>query len=287
MPLDPHNRLSDPYSWEDPRKTLTRFGLKPKRSYSQNFLVARPIVERMVEIVRREAASHVVEFGPGVGTLTRLLAGVAPAFTAVEQDPSMIEILNHDLGACSTLRLIHGDAAKFLFSTVLGANEKATLIANLPYASTGAILENLSMQAERLNLGVIMVQREVRDRLLAQPGNKTFGALSVFFQAAFDGKTAFHVGPNNFFPPPKVQSSVIVFRPKAERAFFETSTVKALVRSIFEQRRKTLNNTLRLMPEHDVQRAARALKAAQIDGQRRGETLTLAEIKALSDAWDT
>lgn len=266
--------------WEDPRKALARHGLKPKRSFSQNFLVARSVVEAIAEAAVPARGAHVVEMGPGLGTLTAALLRRGARVTAIERDRDMIAVLQADL-AGQPLEIVEADAAEIDLAT-LAREGPFALAGNLPYAATGAILSNLGRHRRSLTQAVLMIQKEVRDRLVASPGTKEWGMPSVFVQAAFEVRGLLKVPAGAFHPAPKVDSAVVRLVPRAVPRAEETEAFVRVVHAGFGARRKTLRNALGR--EFEVERIDRALARTQIDGMRRAETLTIEELAALAHA---
>src|SRR4051812_31708564 len=231
-------------AWEDPRALLARHGLRPKRGYSQNFLVSQSAVERIASAAVLHPGEHVVELGPGLGTLTAALLRAGASVLAVERDAEMLHVLQAELGECE-LELRRDDAARVNY-VELAAKYGAGLcvVGNLPYAVTGGILRNLMQQRAALSRVVVMVQREVRDRLMAEPGSGEYGALTVFCSAAFEIDTLLKLPPGAFYPPPKVHSAVVRLCPRATPLAEETVAFQRVVRAAFPGRRKTLRNAL-------------------------------------------
>lgn len=277
--------MAAPPPWEDPRRVLRRHGLEPKRGMSQNFLVARHAVDRIVEAVAPAAGETVVELGPGLGTLTAALLRAGARVVAVERDRDMIAVLREELADVDGFEVREGDAACVDIAAIARqAGAPVALAGNLPYAVTGAILRNLTGHARDVSRAVIMVQREVRDRLLASPGTKAWGALTVFTRAAFEASAVVTVPPGSFHPPPKVSSAVVKLVPRATALAEETPELRAVVRAIFDARRKTLRRALS-QTGADKTAVDAALTDADIDGGRRGETLSLEELDRLAHAW--
>lgn len=266
--------------WEDPRKALARHGLRPKRSFSQNFLVARSVVEAIAQAAVPTPGAHVVELGPGLGTLTGALLRRGARVTAVERDRDMIAVLHADFGD-RALEVIEADAAEFDLSS-LAKDGPFALAGNLPYAATGAIMTNLGRHRASLTQAVLMIQKEVRDRLVASPGTKEWGMPSVFVQAAFEVRALLKVPAGAFHPAPKVDSAVIRLVPRAQVRAEETPTFVRVVHAGFGARRKTLRNALGR--EFENPQIDAALAATGIDGIRRAETLTIEELAALAAA---
>lgn len=273
--------MSEPV-FEDPRVVLARHGLTPKRGFSQNFLVSRHAVDEIAYAAASDAAGGtVVELGPGAGTLTCALLrrGVA-RLIAVEKDRDMIALLGAEYGSFEALRVVEGDAATFdLDALGIPPDVQPVICGNLPYAITGAILERLVVLAPRIRRAVVMVQREVRDRMLAAPDGAAWGALSVFLQARFTLHSVLKVPAGAFHPPPKVDSAVVALTPRPVPLAVEDDALRTIVRAAFGTRRKTLRNGLlrEVGPQADA-----LLATAAIDGRRRGETLTIPELDALA-----
>jgi 16S rRNA (adenine1518-N6/adenine1519-N6)-dimethyltransferase len=269
--------------WEDPRAVLKRYGLRPKRGFSQNFLVSRGAVENIAAAVRAESGEVVVELGPGVGTLTAALLRRGLRVVAVEKDPAMRDVLEREFGSDAPLEVVDGDAAEVDLLGLTPVPPRA-VVGNLPYSITGGIFRNLIAQQAGVNQAVLMVQREVRDRLLAKPSGGDYGALTVFVQAAFEVEPVCLVKAGAFFPAPKVDSAVVRLVGRGDAATEETEEFRGVVRASFQQRRKTLRNALSaLTGDRDL--AQEMCGRANIDPSLRGETLSVAEFKELSRAW--
>jgi 16S rRNA (adenine1518-N6/adenine1519-N6)-dimethyltransferase len=259
--------------------------LSPKRSFSQNFLVQAGAIDRIADAAA-ELGDELVELGPGLGALTHALLERGCRVLAVELDRDMIRVLRGELGAHPALEIREGDAAELDLSTYAEERgAKLVVTGNLPYQATGAILRQVLGHREALRGAVLMVQREVRDRLVAPPGTKEYGALSVFVQAGFEVDTVCKLRPGSFHPPPKVESAVVRLRPKSSPSAEETPRFRALVRAAFQMRRKTLRNALKTLD--DDERWARAAEIEGIDLSRRGETLSVREFGALAERCDT
>ncbi|MBX3248878.1 MAG: ribosomal RNA small subunit methyltransferase A [Myxococcales bacterium] len=262
---------------------LARHGQAPSRRFSQNFLVSQPVVEAIAEAVAPRDDERVVELGPGAGTLTAALLRRGARVLAVEKDRRMIALLREELGAIPRFEVREGDAAALDLAALLGEDAPPVAIAgNLPYAITGAIFRALVEQRARIDRAVVMVQREVRDRLLAEPGTKAYGALGVFVCAAFDVVPVLMVKPGAFFPPPRVNSAVVRLVPHATPRAEETESFRRVVRAAFDQRRKTLRNALSSLAP--TERVEEALRAAGVDPGARGETLSVEAFDLLARA---
>jgi 16S rRNA (adenine1518-N6/adenine1519-N6)-dimethyltransferase len=269
-------------AFEDPRRVLARHGLRPKRGYSQNFLISERAVEAIARAAVPEPGALVVELGAGLGTLTSALLRAGARVIAVERDRDMIAVLTAELAAHGvTLR--RDDAAEIDYSALAAELGAAPAVAgNLPYAVTGAILRNLIAHRAAIARAVVMVQREVRNRLVAEPGGADYGALTVFTHAAFVVETVIRLGAGSFHPRPRVESAVVRLSPRTEPLAEETPAFRRTVRAAFQNRRKTLRNALASTAAPEV--ARRALASAGIDPDRRGETLAVPEFAALAAA---
>jgi 16S rRNA (adenine1518-N6/adenine1519-N6)-dimethyltransferase len=256
---------------------LKKYGLSAKKTHGQNFLVDRHAIERIVEAATPEPGGTVLEIGPGLGALTVQLLQRAARVVAVDKDPQMIDVLARELGASvdeGRLHLECADATSIDWRARLSAGPAPhCIVGNLPYLVTGRFLERAVEQADALPRVVFMVQREVADRLLAAPGTKDYGALTVFVQAAFEPSRVLHVKAGGFFPVPNVDSTVVLLE-RSRTPVPETTLFRALVKLAFAQRRKTLRNAWQgLEAPRDL--VADASARAGIDLGRRGETLAL------------
>jgi 16S rRNA (adenine1518-N6/adenine1519-N6)-dimethyltransferase len=267
--------------WEDPRRVLARHGLAPKRGFSQNFLTARSVVERIAQALAPAPLERVVELGPGLGTLTAALLRAGAHVIAIDADRDMLRVLQQELGHVPGFSAQEGDATQVNLGELAGQGRIA-VAGNLPYAVTGGIFRQLVAQHLHVDRAVVMVQREVRDRLLAAPGTKDYGALTVFTCGVFDAHPVCIVPPGAFHPPPRVESAVVELKPRREPIAVDHRGFERGVRAAFEARRKTLRNALqRAYPQETVDLA---LAEAQIDGKRRGETLSPEEFAVLGFA---
>lgn len=267
----------------DARDLLRKYDLLPKRSFSQNFLV-QPGATAQIADATVELGRQVVELGPGLGALTWALLDRDCDVLAVELDRDMVRVLQAELGSEERLEVRQGDAADVDFIAHSDAcGSKLVVTGNLPYQATGAILRSVVAQRTALLGAVMMVQREVRDRLVAGPSTKQYGALTVFTQAGFEIETVCRLRPGSFYPAPKVDSAVVRLLPRPTALAEETEAFRAVVRAAFQMRRKTLRNALRGLG--DAERADGALRDAGIDPGRRGETLSIEEFAMLADCW--
>jgi 16S rRNA (adenine1518-N6/adenine1519-N6)-dimethyltransferase len=268
----------------DTRDLLRKYELQPKRSFSQNFLIQPGAIAQIADAALG-MGEQIVELGPGLGALTHALLERGATVLAVELDRDMVRVLEEEFAKQDRLVVRLGDAAELdldAYSRACGS--KLVVTGNLPYQATGAIIRQVVAHRAVLDGAILMVQREVRDRLIATPGTKEYGALTVFTRAAFEVETVCRLRPGSFYPAPKVDSAVVRFVPREAPLAEETESFQAVVRAAFQMRRKTLHNALRALG--DSGRASRALSEAAIDPGRRGETLSVEEFAALAKRWD-
>jgi 16S rRNA (adenine1518-N6/adenine1519-N6)-dimethyltransferase len=271
----------------DARTVLREANLQAKKSFGQNFLVSGAVVENIARACVTDAEvgkAEVVELGAGLGVLTAALAQRARRVTAVERDRDLVPILEHEMGTAD-VRVLEADAQTVEVTFDPNAGTRV-LCGNLPYQITGRLLERAVNLADTLDRVVFMVQREVADRLAAEPGTKAYGALTVFVRAAFRVEKLFDVSPGSFHPPPAVTSAVIRLEPHRPRRAEETDLFRELVKAAFQARRKTLRNAWARVAEPNA--VAAAAKRAGVSLDARGETLDVDAYarmeKALTDS---
>ncbi len=278
--------MTEAWQWEDPRRVLARHGLVAKKRFSQNFLVARSVIERIVGALALRPEETVVELGAGLGTLTGALLATGARVVAVDLDRDMLEVLRAELGTRPRLAIVAADATEVdLHALGAEAGGRVAVTGNLPYSATGAILRHLCASHASVGRAVLMVQREVRDRLLAEPGTRAWGALTVFTRNVYEVRSVCLVPAGAFHPAPRVQSAVFSLTPRSSPVARESPAFVAIVRGCFEARRKTLRNSL-LLALDDAARIDSVLAEVGIDGRRRGETLAIEELDALARAWE-
>jgi len=272
----------------DPRAVLREAGLRPKKSFGQNFLVSDGITRAIARACVPDAEvgrARVVEIGAGTGALTMLLAERAATVTAIERDRDLVPLLAQALEG-TRARVLEEDAQTADLAALLGEPDPEAprvLCGNLPYAITGPLLRAAVEHAERLERVVFMVQDEVALRLAARPGTKAWGGLTVFVRAAFDVRRLLRAPPGAFHPPPEVTSAVVELVPLHPPRARETDRFRALVRRAFEARRKTLRNAWAGLAG-DGESLERAAAKAGISLDARGETLDVDAYARMADA---
>ena len=262
-----------------------RFDIKMSKKLGQNFLIKRGIVDEIVHAAELTPGEPVLEVGPGIGTLTQGLAQSGADVTAIELDRRLLEVLDTTLASYDNVRIVHGDVLKLDVPTIMN-HKPFKVVANLPYYITTPIIMSLlesKLPIERL---VVMVQKEVALRMVAKPGTKDYGALSVAVQYYTEPYIVLDVPPKSFLPAPAVTTSVIrcVLRDKPPVDVIDEKLFFRVVKAGFAQRRKTFANTMKTTGL-SKDRIEELLAKANIDGQRRGETFTLQEFADVANAW--
>ena len=287
-------------------RILQAFHLRADKNLGQNFLVEESVVNRIAKAAELTPEDTVLEIGPGIGTLTQALAMTGASVVSVELDKRLIPVLQETVGAYENVRVVQGDILKINILDVvqeakanrknadskgdaLNAKEPAPfkVCANLPYYITTPIIMNLLEQKLPIERLVVMVQKEVAERMTASPGGRDYGAISVAMQYYTEPKIAFIVKAGSFLPAPKVDSAVLVCKKRStppvdvpdEKIFFK------VVAAAFSVRRKMLTNSLKNMGGQTTEQVKAWLDRAGIDGTRRAETLSLEEFASLARTW--
>ena len=226
------------------REILDRYGLKAQKKYGQNFLIDANIVAKIAS--QSSDKEHLtLEIGPGIGSLTQMLARYAKEVVAYEIDPKLIPLLKDNFKDVSNIHIIHEDFMDVDFKKAFYANKQINVCANLPYYVTTPILFKLFESNLDILKITVMVQKEVADRFKAKVKDSDYNALSLIVNYLYDVKTVMQVPSSVFYPRPKVDSTVISFIPKRERDFNYEKAFFALVKRAFAKRRKTLYNNLK------------------------------------------
>ena len=264
---------------------LKAFGLRMSKKLGQNFLIDSHIVQGIVDAAEINAGDRVLEIGPGIGTLTQGLAEAGANVTAVELDKKLPAVLKETLKGYDNVKIVPGDILKVNIKEIMGEGE-FKVAANLPYYITTPILMTLLERHLPITNMVTMVQKEVAERMIAKPDSKAYGALSVAVQYYTEPKIVLDVPPRSFIPAPEVDSVVIACKVRKTPAVVVTDEKMffRVVKAAFGQRRKTLANALRGggFPKEKI---SPAMEQANIELNRRGETLSLTEFASLADAF--
>ena len=244
---------------------------RPKKSFGQHFLHERRYIERIVSAISPRPDDFLIEIGPGEGALTFPLLAAAGKLTAIELDTDLIPSLQANAAAIGELSIVHADVLKVDFTALAHRHgvSRLRIAGNLPYYISSPILFHCIDHAAAITDMHFMLQKEVVDRMAAEPGSKVYGRLSVMLQLACRVDPLFDVPPGAFRPPPKVDSSVVRLVPRAahERHDANPERLYAVVKAAFAQRRKTLGNALRQVMDAD------AIRLADVDPKARAETL--------------
>ncbi|NLL81249.1 MAG: 16S rRNA (adenine(1518)-N(6)/adenine(1519)-N(6))-dimethyltransferase RsmA [Tissierellia bacterium] len=278
-----NKRLYSPTHIKD---ILDRYGFKFSKSLGQNFLIDGNIVRKIVEEAAINKDTYVLEIGPGIGTLTEELALNAKKVLAVELDKSLLPILEESLQAYNNVEIINGDILEIDINKII--EEKLNggpikVVANLPYYVTTPIIGKLLEEDLNIESINVMVQKEVAERMIAQPGSKNYGSLSVFVSFYTDAKIVIKVPNTVFMPKPKIDSAVIKLEIKKDLPDIDREKFFKIVKAGFSKRRKTIINSLSSYGfdiEKDLIR--KALEESKIDPQTRAENISVEEFMKLS-----
>jgi 16S rRNA (adenine1518-N6/adenine1519-N6)-dimethyltransferase len=279
--------------YPSPPALLRKYGLRAKKSWGQNFLADEAILDAIAALAVAEPGERVVELGAGLGHLTARLLLRGAEVLAVERDRDMARVLRGELG--DRVAVLEADAARLDYGELARrpsasagvpdaapAPRQVAVVGNLPYHLTSPILFRLLDQSGWVSRAVLLLQREVAERLAAAPGSRTWGLLSVLLQQRAEVTLERLVPPGAFHPAPRVESAVVRISfgaPPVEVA--DPERFRRLVKAGFAQRRKTLGNALRGGRIAPAESLARALASSGVDPARRAETLTVAEWAAL------
>ncbi|MGI6367774.1 MAG: 16S rRNA (adenine(1518)-N(6)/adenine(1519)-N(6))-dimethyltransferase RsmA [Anaerolineae bacterium] len=271
----------------DVHELLRRYNLRPSKGLAQNLLISDWAYERIVSASELTADDHVLEIGPGLGTLTRRLASSAGYVTAVELDHRMVEVLQDTVGALPNVTIVEGDILRLRPQDLLraGRDPSATykVVANLPYYITSRVLRLLLTAAVRPALLTLLVQKEVADRVVAGPGEMSLLALSV--QACGAPRRVATVPASAFYPQPKVASAILSIRTYAQPLVPPAlePCLYRIAHAAFGQRRKQLHNSLTANLPVEPVRIDEALETAGILPEQRPQSLALADWVRLAE----
>ena len=274
---------------ESTSSQLKRQGLAPHKRLGQNFLVSERVPRRIVDLAGLQADDTVIEVGVGLGALTRPLAAVVARVIGLEADAGIVRLHEQQQDLPANVTLIHADVLKVDLAGLVEPDRRLKIVANLPYSISSPFLFRLIDLAERMDSAVVMLQKEVAQRLMASPGTREYGVPTVLFAACAEVRPLLAVAPAEFHPRPKVDSLVvrIAFQPQPARVTglgsFDRALFTRIVHAVFGQRRKTLLNGLAgMVPGGDKTRLAERVRAAGIDPSTRAETLGLEDFVGLT-----
>lgn len=270
------------------KNVVDKHNFKFSKSLGQNFLIDSNVIDKILDGARLTEGDNIIEVGPGIGTLTREMGKVAKKVVAIEIDKSLIPILKETLDEFDNIEVVNNDILKVDIKGLVKEkfdNKPVKLVANLPYYITTPIVMKFLEEDIPVTDIVVMVQKEVADRMNAKPSTKDYGALSVAVQYYCDTEIVAKAPRHMFIPQPNVDSTVIglhirenkKYNVDNEEIFFKT------VKASFGQRRKTLLNSLGGLGFLSKDEIKEVLNEANIDEKRRGETLTIEEFAKLSN----
>lgn len=252
---------------------------RARKRFGQNFLHDAGVIDRILRAIHPREGERLLEIGPGQGALTEGLLGSGAQLDVVELDKDLVPILQQQFAGRGNFSLHQGDALKFDFNTLGAAPGSLRVVGNLPYNISTPLIFHLLNQAALIRDMHFMLQKEVVERLAASPGGGDWGRLSIMVQYHCRVEHLFNVGPGAFNPPPKVDSAIVRLVPHATLPYpaKDHRLLERVVREAFNQRRKTLRNTLKALlgSEH--------IEAAGVDGSLRPEQLDLAAFVRLAD----
>ena len=259
--------------------------IKPEKRFSQNFLTNENAAKRMVEALDLKEYETVLEIGPGKGILTKYLIQRSNNVVGVEIDRRLCSFLERKFFANKNFTIINKDFLKVNLNQFASAENRMKVIGNLPYQITSPILSVLMDNKQLIELAVLMVQREVAQRICAQPDSKDWSPLSIGVQLFSDVKSLFKLKPASFYPTPKVSSTVtkISFLKKPQVETKDEDLFFKLVKASFAQRRKTILNSLSSNYNIDKTKLGLVLEKAKIDPKRRAESLSIEEFSVLAE----
>ncbi|SFC83811.1 16S rRNA (adenine(1518)-N(6)/adenine(1519)-N(6))-dimethyltransferase RsmA [Butyrivibrio sp. YAB3001] len=272
------------------KEVLAKYGMSAKKKFGQNFLIDSNVLDGIVSAANITDNDCVLEIGPGIGSLTQYLAEAAGRVVAVEIDKTLIPVLADTLSEYTNVTVINEDVLKVDIAEIVkeyNDNKPIKVVANLPYYITTPIIMKLFEGGAPIESITVMVQKEVADRMVMGPGNKDYGSLSLAVGYYAEAEAVMDVPPSSFIPQPGVGSAVVKLNRFSEPAVKvnDEKYMFEIIRTSFNQRRKTLSNSLSNNPSLRVsrQQVQDALVKMGIDEKARGEILSLEQFARLSD----
>jgi 16S rRNA (adenine1518-N6/adenine1519-N6)-dimethyltransferase len=275
-----------PTLYEEVRAMLRDSEFRPRKSRGQNFLIHEHVIDAILRLLDLQPGDEVVEIGPGLGFVTRRLVERAQKVWAVEIDELLAQrLIAGELGTSGRFHLIYGDILQVKLPELLPST-KVKLVGNLPYNIATEVLFRIFDWREHFSALVLMVQKEVADRMISDPGSKSYGTLSVWCQVHARISEKLDVSSEAFYPRPKVRSTILKIELLPEPLVCEKNlpVLKGLVRAAFGQRRKTLSNAVGSWLTCAREEIDELLVLHGIEPKRRGETLTVDEFSKLAQA---
>ncbi len=287
-PVQPMVRMNPTLTSSEVKRLFRSHGLAPKKWMGQNLLVDRSYLERIVRAAAVKPGEPVLEVGAGLGVLTEELAGAGAEVWALEVDSGFFRVLEDRFVGHERVHLIHADALKFEFRSLFENLGRLRVVANLPYNISSRLIFSFLENRDIFSSLTIMLQKEVAQRLAAEPNTKEYGILTVLLGVGSTVEPLFDIPGRAFYPVPKVDSTLVTVRfpNRPPVAVEDVILLTRLVKASFAARRKTLKNNLKKMGAGGVpfDAIAHAAQEAHIDLGRRAETLTPEEFAGLSDS---
>jgi len=272
-----------------PKEILHQYGIKPIKKLGQSFLIDINVIKRITDMAKISDDDIVVEIGAGIGVMTECIAKKAKRVIAVEIDRNLVDLLKEKLGGYDNVEVYSGDILKYDFNAVAEEHKsKIKIIGNVPYNISSPLIFRLISFRPIISDFMLMLQKEIVQRLVSVPNNKIYGVPSVILQMFASVEKIFDVPSTCFYPQPKVVSAIVkgTFREKPFSPLKDEIFFTCLVKAAFAQRRKMLINNLkksRLLIDVEEEKIKQVLITACIDGKRRGETLSVEEYGKLSN----
>ena len=272
-----------------PKEIIQHYGISPRKKLGQSFLLDQNIIKKIAAATRITKKDIVVEIGAGIGVLTESLAQESQKIIAVELDKNLVEVLKEKLVGYDNVEIYSGDILEFDFISISKSYDcKVKVVGNVPYNISSPLIFHLLSFRSVIDHFTLMLQKEVVQRLAAQPNNKSYGVPSVLLQMFASVEKIFDVPASCFYPRPKVESAVVrgAFLNKPLMELADEAFFARLVKASFAQRRKMLINNLKnskLLASIEEGKIKELLASAGIDGKRRGETLSVIEFGKLSN----
>lgn len=278
-PLSAHSTAGDGHGAKATADLLAEFGLHPDKSLGQHFLIDPNQVDRIIRLAEVGDGDHVVEVGPGLGALTAGLVDVGCKVTAVEIDEGLVGALQTQFGSTESVTIVHHDALTLDWDATLAADRSWSMVANLPYNVATPLVLDVLDEVPQVTSMLVMVQREVAERLVAEPGSSNYGIPSVKVAYWATGELVAKIPPSVFLPQPRVESALVRLDRNPERRFAEpVGPVFELVRAAFGKRRKMVRKSLSGLVSQEQ------FEAANVRPEARPEELGVAQWCALAAA---
>ena len=287
--IDFLNGQTKKYYMFTPKEILKQYGIKPNKKLGQSFLIDINVINKITYAANISQGDIVVEIGAGIGVLTENIARKAKRVIAVEIDRNLVDVLKDKLGSYENVEVHSGDILKFDFNSVSEThNSKIKIIGNVPYNISSPLIFRLISFRPVISDFMLMLQKEIVQRLISVPNNKIYGVPSVILQMFASVEKILDVPSTCFYPQPKVESAVVkgAFRDKPLVHLQDKIFFTGLVKAAFAQRRKMLINNLKnskLLADIEEGKIKEVLSSVGIDGKRRGETLSVEEFGKLSN----